>query len=134
MAAALSCAAGAGTAMVASSPAAYAEPGCTATYSVPVHWNAGFEAILTVTNSGTTTITGWTVTLTYPPGGNPVLQATGWNGNWSQVPQGTVTVTNATYNGNLMPGTTVTNIGAIFSFNPSGANSPPTVTCTPRLG
>jgi cellulose 1,4-beta-cellobiosidase len=131
MAAVLLCAAGAGAAMVASPPAAYAGPGCTAAYSVPIQWNTGFEAILAVTNSGTTAITGWRVTLTYPPGASPLLKPIFWDGNWSQIPQGTVTVTNASYNGNLAPATTVTNIGAIFGFDDNGTNSPPTVTCTP---
>jgi hypothetical protein len=119
----LLCTVGAGAAAVAWSPAANAGPLCTATYSVQTQWNTGFVAILTVTNSGATAITGWTVALRYA--GNQAFQ-TGWNGIWSQPGFG-VTVNNASYNGNLAPGNTISNIGAIFMF--SGINNPPTVAC-----
>ena len=65
-------AAGAGAATVASSTAANAAAGCTAAYSEPSVWGTGFTANFNVTNSGTTAITGWTVTLTYA--GNPTIQ------------------------------------------------------------
>lgn len=123
MAAVLLSATGAGAAMVVSSPAADAGPLCTATYSVLNQWNTGFTASLIIT-SGTTAITGWTVTLVYPATGNQVLQA-GWNGSWSQSGQ-TVTVSNLSYDGNLAPVTTLTGVGAVFS----GTSSPPIVACT----
>jgi cellulase/cellobiase CelA1 len=131
MAAVLSCAAGTGAAAIAWSPAAHAGPLCTATYSVQNQWNTGFVPTLTVTNSGTTAITGWTITLLYA--GNQRLQ-NGWYGIWSQpllptgAPGPTVTVSNASFNGHLAPGTTFSNIGAVFTL--SGTNSPPAVTCT----
>jgi cellulose 1,4-beta-cellobiosidase len=108
-------------------PAANAAAGCTAAYSEPSVWNTGFTASFNVTNSGTTAITGWTVTLTYA--GNPQLQPTGWNGTWSQTGE-TVTITNLSYNGSLAPGATASGIGANFSY--SGTHTPASsVTCTP---
>jgi endoglucanase len=123
-------AAGAGAATVASSTAANAAAGCTAAYSETTVWNTGFTANVNVTNSGTTAITGWTVTLTYA--GNPTLQPGGWNGTWSQT-GATVTVTNLSYNGALAPGASATGIGS--NFNYTGTHTPASsVTCTPAGG
>jgi len=109
---------------------ALAAAGCSAAYSEPSVWNTGFTASFNVTNSGTTSITGWTVVLTYA--GNPQIQPTGWNGAWSQTGE-TVTITNLSYNGNLAPGASATGIGA--NFNYSGTHTPAsTVTCTPAGG
>jgi endoglucanase len=94
-------------------------------------WSTGFTGSVNVTNSGTTAITGWTVTLTYA--GNPQIQSgSGWNGTWSQTGE-TVTITNLSYNGSLAPGGSATGIGA--NFNYSGTHTPAsTVTCTPAGG
>ena len=107
---------------------ALAAAGCSAAYSEPSVWNTGFTASFNVTNSGTTSITGWTVVLTYA--GNPQIQSgSGWNGAWSQTGE-TVTITNLSYNGNLAPGASATGIGA--NFNYSGTHTPASsVTCTP---
>ena len=119
---------GLGAVAIATSPSASAAAGCTAAYSEPSVWNTGFTASFNVTNSGTTAITGWTVTLTYAAG-NPTLQPTGWNGAWSQTGN-TVTITNLSYNGSLATGASATGIGA--NFNYSGTHSPASsVTCTP---
>jgi len=116
----------AAAAAVAPTPA-LAAAGCSAAYSEPSVWNTGFTASVNVTNSGTTSITGWTVTLTYA--GNPQIQPTGWNGTWSQTGE-TVTITNLSYNGSLAPGASATGIGA--NFNYSGTHTPASsVTCTP---
>ena len=118
-------AATAAKAPAAAKAAAAATTSCSAAYSVQTDWGTGFTASLTVTNNGTTAITGWTVTWTYA--GNQKLSS-GWSGNWSQSGE-TVTVTNASWNGNLSTGQS-TQAGANFSY--SGTNSPPaSVTCTP---
>ena len=115
----------AGNAAAAPKAAAAATTSCSAAYSVQTDWGTGFTASLTVTNNGTTAITGWTVTWTYA--GNQTLSS-GWSGNWSQSGK-TVTVTNASWNGNLSSGQS-TQAGANFTY--SGTNSPPaSVTCTP---
>jgi serine protease len=74
-----------------------------------------------VTNSGTTAISGWTITLTYA--GNEQIQSPGgWNGTWSQTGE-TVTVTNLSYNGSLAPGASATGIGV--NFSDSGTHTAP---------
>ncbi len=120
--------AGLGAAAAVVSTPALAAAGCSAAYSEPSVWNSGFTASFNVTNSGTTSITGWTVVLTYA--GNPQIQSgSGWNGAWSQTGE-TVTITNMSYNGSLAPGASASGIGA--NFNYSGTHTPASsVTCTP---
>ncbi|GGS95446.1 glycoside hydrolase family 48 protein [Streptomyces cinerochromogenes] len=82
-------------------------------------WGSGFTADLTITNRGTDTIDGWT--LTYAYSGNQKLTS-GWNGTWSQSGQ-TVTAKNASYNGTIAAGAAVST-GAQFTY--SGTNTAPT--------
>ncbi|MBB5897861.1 cellulose binding domain-containing protein [Kutzneria kofuensis] len=97
--------------------------GCTATYAVTNQWSTGFTANVTVANTGTTATTGWKVTWTW--GGNQQI-ASVWNGVESRSGQ-SETVTNAGYNGAIAPGGN-TSFG--FQAGYSGANPPPTLTCT----
>ncbi|HEY2578209.1 MAG TPA: cellulose binding domain-containing protein, partial [Streptosporangiaceae bacterium] len=71
----------AGQAIQAPLAAAAQTGSCSAAYSVPTDWGTGFTAAITVTNTGTTAITGWTLTYTYT--GNQALTQ-GWSANWSQ--------------------------------------------------
>jgi endoglucanase len=115
-------------AAVAPPAAQAAAASCSAAYSVTTDWGSGFTAAITVTDNGTSPITGWTLTYTYA--GNQTL-TNGWNGNWTQSAK-TVTVTNESYNGSLAAGGT-TSLGANFSY--SGTNTAPaSVTCTPAGG
>ncbi|AKN70776.1 cellulose 1,4-beta-cellobiosidase [Streptomyces sp. PBH53] len=82
-------------------------------------WGSGFTADLTITNRGTDTIDGWTLTYGYT--GNQKLTG-GWNGTWSQSGQ-TVTVKNTSYNGTIAAGAGVST-GAQFTY--SGTNTAPT--------
>ena len=117
----------AGLAAAGAGPAA-AAAGCSAAYSVQTDWGSGFTASVTVTNSGTTAITGWTVSYSYA--GNQQLSS-GWNGTWTQSGK-TVTIANAAWNGSLSPGAS-TQAGANFTY--TGTNTPPaTLTCTPAGG
>ncbi len=116
-----------GLAAVQAAPAAAQTSGasCSAAYSVQTDWGTGFTASITVTNTGSTAITGWTLSYSYS--GNQQLTQ-GWSGNWSQSGE-TVTVANASWNGNLAAGAS-TQIGANFSY--TGTNTAPaSVTCTP---
>jgi hypothetical protein len=83
-------------------------------------WGSGFTASVTVTNTGTSALSGWKVSYTYA--GSQALSGTGWNGTWSQSGR-TVTVTNAGWNGSLAVGGSAT-AGANFSY--SGSNAAPT--------
>jgi len=117
-----------GFAAVGTQPAGAQTGSCSAAYSVTSDWGSGFTAAITVTDSGSSAITGWTLTYTYT--GNQALTE-GWSGNWSQSGE-TVTVTNASYNGSLSAGGS-TSLGANFSY--SGTNTPPaSVTCTASGG
>ncbi|MFB4283250.1 cellulase family glycosylhydrolase [Nonomuraea sp. MTCD27] len=100
--------------------------GCTVTGTVQGQWSGGYVAQpVTVTNSGSSAITGWTVTFTLPAGHT----ITGsWNATLTVNGQ-TVTARNAGYNGNLAAGAS-----AGFGFQasrPTGDTSTPgPYTCT----
>lgn len=91
---------------------------CKVAYSVN-QWPGGFTANITITNTGTSAINGWTLKFTFP-GSQQVTQ--GWNGTFSQS-GANVTITNAGYNAAISPGGTV-NPG--FNGSWSGSNPSPT--------
>jgi cellulase/cellobiase CelA1 len=105
-------------------PAVAATSSCAAAYSVTTDWGSGFTASLTITNTGTAAITGWTVIYSYA--GSQTL-ANGWNGTWTESGK-TVTVANESYNGALAAGATTT-AGANFNYSDTNA-APTSVTCT----
>ncbi|MCK2220228.1 glycoside hydrolase family 3 C-terminal domain-containing protein [Actinomadura sp. ATCC 31491] len=74
--------------------------GCSVTATVQSQWSTGYVVQLTVTNTGTTALSGWGVTFTLPSG----HQITGsWNASLTVSGQ-TVTARNAAHNGSLGPG------------------------------
>jgi mannan endo-1,4-beta-mannosidase len=87
---------------------------CKVAYSAS-NWggSGGFTASITITNTGTTATTGWTLAFTFPTG-QRVDQ--GWNATFSQ-PAGSpnVTANSMSYNGNLAPGAS-TQIGFNGTF------------------
>ncbi|GAA2331426.1 glycoside hydrolase family 3 N-terminal domain-containing protein [Dactylosporangium salmoneum] len=101
---------------------------CAVTYAVN-DWGGGFTGSVTIKNTGSATLSSWTLAFTFP-GNQQVTQ--GWSAIWSQS-AATVTVRNESYNGTLAPGATVT---AGFNGSYSGANPRPTAftlngaTCT----
>ncbi len=103
-------------------PRPTATPGtgaCQVSYSVSSQWPGGFTASITLTNSGTTTLNGWTLAFTFTAG-QQVTQ--GWNATFTQ--QGSqVTASSLSYNATLAPGAS-----ASLGFNGSwtGSNPPPT--------
>ena len=96
------------------------QAGCTAALTVSSAWNGGFVAAVRVTASAA--ISGWKVTLTLPSG---TAVANAWNGVASGT-TGTVTVTNASYNGALAAGQ-----GTDFGFQGTGSATGITASCTP---
>ncbi|RLP86853.1 glycoside hydrolase family 9 protein [Micromonospora sp. CV4] len=91
---------------------------CTVGYATN-DWSTGFTAAVTITNTGTTAINGWTLRFSFP-GGQTVSQ--GWSATVTQA--GTaVTATGLSYNGTLAPGASVS-----FGFNGThtGSNPRPT--------
>jgi lysophospholipase L1-like esterase len=89
------------------------QPGdtCTATPRVAGMWDGGFQAEVTVSNPTASAISGWTVRFTLP-GGHTVTQV------WGGTASGSVTVTNANYNGAIPPNGSVT-----FGFIASGSGA-----------
>jgi hypothetical protein len=80
-------------------------------------WSTGFTADVTVTNSGTAPINGWT--LTFPFSGNQQVTSA-WNATVSQSGS-TVTARNAAYNGSVAPGGTAS-FGFQGSYSGTNAN------------
>ncbi|MEU7572833.1 cellulose binding domain-containing protein [Micromonospora sp. NPDC049240] len=99
--------------------------GCAATYAVTNSWPGGFQGEVTVRNSGTTPIAGWTLTWTYPDG-QRIAQL--WSGTYTQTGSA-VTVTDAGWNGNLGVGASTT-VG--FTATAPNGNRTPTVSCAAR--
>jgi expansin (peptidoglycan-binding protein) len=91
---------------------------CRVGYSVN-DWGGGFTGTMTLTNTGTTALNGWTLRFAFP--GNQQI-GQGWSATWAQS-AANVTATNASYNGNLTPGAS-TQIG--FNGTYTGSNPLPT--------
>ncbi|MBT8223918.1 MAG: endo-1,4-beta-xylanase [Dactylosporangium sp.] len=96
--------------------------GCSATLRVVNAWNSGWQGDVTVQNTGTSSISGWTVTMVL---GTGQTISSLWNGSSSGT-SGTITVTNLSWNGNLSASGS-----AVFGFVANGSSSPaPAVSCT----
>ncbi|MET9230185.1 cellulose binding domain-containing protein [Lentzea sp. NPDC003310] len=67
-------------------------------------WNNGLTANLTITNTGTTPVSGWSLVFTLP-GGQTITG--GWSATYSPA-SGQVTARNVSYNGELAPGASTT--------------------------
>ncbi|MEV0328334.1 glycoside hydrolase family 3 N-terminal domain-containing protein [Micromonospora echinospora] len=92
---------------------------CSVSY-VTNDWSTGFTASITIRNTGTVALSGWTLRFDLPAVGQRVTQ--GWSATWSQTGT-TVTATNAGWNGALAPGASV---GIGFTGTHSGTNPKPT--------
>ncbi|MFE4970411.1 glycosyl hydrolase family 18 protein [Streptomyces sp. NPDC056660] len=87
----------------------------TATYTKTSDWGTGFGGQWTVKNTGTTSISSWTVEWDYPSG-TSVTSA--WDADVTS--SGTHwTAKNKSYNGSIAPGASVS-----FGFNGAGSGSP----------
>ncbi|MCG5219333.1 glucuronyl esterase domain-containing protein [Streptosporangium soli] len=101
------------TSPVSNTAEATTQPGtstgtCTAVPTVQTQWATGYVIQpLTITNTGTSTITGWTVSLTLPAGHT-------LTGSWNSavtVSGQTVTIKNVGHNGTLAPGAATASVG-----------------------
>ncbi|MFD5097622.1 glycoside hydrolase family 18 chitinase [Streptomyces albidochromogenes] len=102
-------------AMVGLASPAQAATSATASYTKVSDWGTGFEGKWTVKNTGTTTLSTWTVEWDFPAG-TAVTSAwdadvTNSGNHW--------TAKNKSWGGNLAPGATVS-----FGFNGTGTGSP----------
>jgi O-glycosyl hydrolase len=93
---------------------------CKVTYTIQSQWNTGFTGSVTIANTGTTAINGWTLKFAFPATGQSVTQ--GWSATWSQSGQN-VTATSMSWNSALGAGGS-TQIG--FNGAWSGSNPVPT--------
>ncbi|MGK5681696.1 extracellular catalytic domain type 1 short-chain-length polyhydroxyalkanoate depolymerase [Actinoplanes sp. URMC 104] len=76
---------------------------CRVTASVS-SWNTGLTTQLTIANTGSSAITGWSLGFTLPAG---QTITSGWNATYTPT-SGQVVARNAAYNGTLAPGSSVT--------------------------
>ncbi|MEH0970765.1 PHB depolymerase family esterase [Micromonospora sp. CPCC 205546] len=76
--------------------------GCRVGYTVNA-WNARLTASVTVTNTGTATVNGWSLAFTLPAGQSIT---SGWNATYAPA-SGAVTARNVSYNATLAPGASV---------------------------
>ena len=89
-----------------------------ASYLAGAGWGTGYSGQYTITNAGTTAVTGWTLGFTLPTG---TTLSSLWNGSYTGT-GGHVTVTNDSWDAALKPGGTVT-VG--FVTESSGAAGQP---------
>ncbi|WSQ13856.1 PHB depolymerase family esterase [Streptomyces sp. NBC_01231] len=102
-----------------SGPAPQPQPGgCRVTASTNA-WSTGLTGSVTLTNTGTTSVNGWKLGFTLPSG---QTITNGWGATYAPA-SGSVTATNAAYNGTIAPNASVT-IG--YQANHSGNSAAPT--------
>jgi len=106
--------------------AAQAAPGCSVTYALVNQWNnnptsGGFQTNLTITNTGTSALNGWTLTWTFPDG--QTISGL-WNAAVNQSGANVSVSSNASWNSTIAPGASMNNVG--FTGTWSGANGVPT--------
>jgi endo-1,4-beta-xylanase len=77
---------------------------CHVTYTKNSEWPGGFTAQVVIGNTGTTTMTNWSLTFTFP--GDQKITSN-FNGGFSQTGEN-ATLTNASYNGTIAPGSSIT--------------------------
>jgi len=89
-------------------------------------WNTGLTSSITITNTGSTAISGWSLVFSLP-GGQTITN--GWNATYSPA-SGQVTARNVSYDGDIAPNASVTigfqathtgNTAAPGSFTLNGA-------------
>ncbi|GCF10237.1 cellulose-binding domain-containing protein [Dictyobacter arantiisoli] len=95
--------------------------GCSVHYAVTNQWQGGFGASLTITNTSSTAINGWSLVFSFP-NGQTITQL--WNGTVTQSGS-VVTITNISYNGSIPAGQS-TSSSPGFNGTWNGTNSPPT--------
>ncbi len=93
---------------------------CSIHYAITNQWTGGFQAGLTITNTGSTTLSGWSLVFSFA-NGQKISQI--WNASDTQAGS-KVTVANLSYDGTIAPGASLSSVG--FLGNWSGTNAAPT--------
>ena len=99
-----------------------ANASCAVTYTVSSSWSGGFGANITLTDNGSTAISPWTLTFSFPAAGEAVQG--GWDGTWTQSGQA-VTVTSESWNATIGANGGTVSIG--FNGTDTGQDPAPTV-------
>ena len=105
-------------------PGAASTSACSATYQPGSQWPGGFQASVTVRNTGTVTLHGWTAGWTFA---NGQTIANMWGATYTQT-GADVTAHSVSWNATVPPGGTAT-----FGFTgrlPGTANAAPVATCS----
>ncbi|GAB1510062.1 CE1 family esterase [Actinophytocola sp. KF-1] len=102
------------------------EPGACRVSDTVNAWNGGLTSEITITNTGTAAVNGWSLVFTLPAG---QTITSGWNASYAPA-SGQVTARNVTYNPGIAPGASVSigfqashtgNTGEPTSFTLNGA-------------
>jgi endoglucanase len=93
--------------------------GCAVGYTIVSDWGTGFQAALTLENTGSADLNTWILKFNFP--GNQQVTSI-WNATYSQSGAG-VAVANESYNGTIAPGQSYTAAGFTGSY--SGADAKP---------
>jgi cellulase/cellobiase CelA1 len=90
---------------------------CKVAYTIQNQWPGGFTTNVTLTNTGSTALNGWTFAFTFPTTSQQVGQ--GWSATWAQAGQ-QVTATGLAWNSSLAAGasTAIGFNGTFGSSNP----------------
>src|SRR5579864_4670276 len=91
---------------------------CPVTYTIVNSWQGGFQAGISITNTGTTPMDGWTLEWTFS-GNQQISQL--WGGNVSSQGE-TITVTSLSWDASIPAGGTMSSVG----FTATGAATIPT--------
>jgi endo-1,4-beta-xylanase len=86
---------------------------CHIGYTISSQWAGGFGASVTINNTGTVSISNWTLTWTFA-NGQTITQL--WSGSETQSGSA-VTVTNVSYNGTIPAGGSYSGMGFNGSWN-----------------
>ena len=98
-----------------------ANSSCAVHYAVNSSWSGGFNATITMTDKGSTAISPWQLTFSFPAGES--VQG-GWDGTWTQSGQA-VTVTAESWNSTIAASGGSVSIG--FNGTDTGQDTAPTV-------
>lgn len=94
--------------------------GCHVSYAVTNQWPGGFQAAVTIENTGTTALQNWTLTWSFPNG--QTISGL-WNGAETQS-GANVTVKNLSYNGTIAAGGSYNGVGFTGTWNNSANGAP----------
>jgi glucuronoarabinoxylan endo-1,4-beta-xylanase len=94
---------------------------CSVHYAITNSWPGGFGASLTITNTSSTAINGWSLGFSFP-NGQTITQL--WNGSYTQSGSA-VSITNVSYNASIPAGQSLSSAPG-FNGSWNGTNNAPT--------